>query len=120
MESKQRRPDGRTKRNQQIGKIKIDRGGGGGEREDRKSMKKKRGRESVPLFVRGTLLSEPVTVVAGTASVCVIRQRVSGSSPSHFVPPLTASRPDCLTDWKRDGAKEDSLRSLSARRKLAM
>lgn len=48
--------------------------------------------------VRGTLLSEPVAAVSGAASVRVIRRRVSGSSPSHFVPPLTASRPDCLTD----------------------
>lgn len=53
--------------------------------------KYKRGRSGGrSCVVRGTLLSEPVAVVSGTASVHVIRQRASGSSPSHFVPPLTA------------------------------
>lgn len=67
--------------------------------------KHKRPRSGVRSSVlRGTLLSEPVAVLSGTASVHVIRQRASGSSPSHFVPPLTASRPDCLTDcwWERE------------------
>ena len=80
-----------------------------GKRKKRRQEKNKRPRSGVrSSVVRGTLLSEPVAVVSGTASVHVIRQRASGSSPSHFVPPLTASRPDCLTDcwWERDGERK--------------
>lgn len=84
---------GEKKRNRQMGKIETDR------ERDEEGGKHKRPRSGVRSSVlRGTLLSEPVAVLSGTASVHVIRQRASGSSPSHFVPPLTASRPDCLTD----------------------
>lgn len=62
--------------------------------------------------VRGTLLCEPATVVSGTASVHVIRHRVSGSSPSHFVPPLTASRPDCLTASEKKRRQEEEWRAV--------
>lgn len=82
-----------------MGKIETDRDGEGRKKRKRRQENYKRPRSEVrSSVVRGTLLSEPVAVVSGTASVHVIRQRASGSSPSHFVPPLTASRPDCLTD----------------------
>lgn len=59
--------------------------------EKRRQEKYKRPRSGVrSSVVRGTLLSEPVATVSGAASVHVIRQQASGSSPSHFVPPLTA------------------------------
>lgn len=104
---------GEKKRNQQMGKIETDRAGKGVKK--RRQEKYKRPGSGVrSSVVRGTLLREPVAVVSGTASVHVIRQRASGSSPSHFVPPLTASRPDCLTDcwWESKAEREKRGRPL--------
>lgn len=103
----------KKKRNQQMGKIETDRAGEGAKK--RRQQKYKRPGSGVrSSVVRGTLLREPVAVVSGTASVHVIRQRASGSSPSHFVPPLTASRPDCLTDcwWESEAEREKRGRPL--------
>lgn len=67
-------------------RIEADRNEEGEEGKKRERIKGP-GREYILSVVRGTLLSEPVAAMSGTASVRAIRQRVSGSSPSHFVPP---------------------------------
>lgn len=110
--STERQTDGGTKSIRQIGVIEIDRDevevkGTGGGGEGAGSLKKKPRSAVRSCVVRGTLLCEPATAVSGTASLHVIRHRVSGSSPSHFVPPLTASRPDCLTASEKKRRQEE-------------
>lgn len=77
------------------------------------------------------MLREAVAVVSGTASVPVIKRRVSGSSPRHFVPSQRAPRLDCLTDWYLTGGSDTTRKrkrrsgrlrsySLAVERKLTM
>lgn len=116
----QRQTDGGTKhpadwsdRNRQRCRGGHEAGVGGGGAEKVKKKKKKPRSAVRSCVVRGTLLCEPTTAVSGTASVHVIRHRVSGSSPSHFVPPLTASRPDCVTATQKKRRHEEEGRATA-------
>lgn len=56
--------------------------------------------------MRGSSWSAREALLFGTASVHVIRPRAAGSSPTYFVPPLTAWRPERLTDcWWDSGRR---------------